>query len=139
MKYKLNDIDKKEAFKVPDRYFEDLPMKIQQRISTKQEKQRSSIPAWSLAMAASVILIITFIFLIPDNKSAEDLLAAIPQDELMAYLDQIELDEYDIASVMGEDANELDLENTNILDGIDLGDEEMDDVFLEYDLEDEYL
>ncbi len=140
MKYKLDDIDKKETFKVPDGYFEDLPLKIQQRISTGQKKQRRGIPVWSLAMAASVIVILTFIFLIPDNNSAaEDMLAEIPQDELIAYLDQLELDEFDIASAMGEDVNAINLEDMNILDGIDLGDEAIDDVLLEYDLEDEYL
>lgn len=143
MKQKLDDIDKKEVFKVPEGYFEDLPLKIQQRVSTERQPQRLRVPAWSLALAASVLLLVTFIFILPESTpNTEELLAQIPQDEIIAYLDQIELDEYDIASAIGEITDELDFENTDMLDGIDLefnDDESIDDVLLEYDLADEYL
>ncbi|WP_370090544.1 hypothetical protein [Ekhidna sp.] len=140
MKYKLDDIDKRKAFKVPEGYFEDLPMKIQQRISENPQKQPSGAPAWALAMAASVALVIAFIFLFQsDQSSTEKLLADIPQEELIAYLDLLEIDEYDLAHVMGDDADELLLEDTNVLDGIDLGEDAIEDMLLEYDLEDEYL
>ncbi|WP_436516699.1 hypothetical protein [Ekhidna sp. To15] len=140
MKYKLDDIEKKETLKVPDGYFEDLPMKIQQRISTETKPQLNRIPSWSLALAASLLLLVTFVFILPhDDPSPEELLAEIPQNEIAAYLDQIDLDEYDIASAIGDEANELEFENTDVLDGIDLDDEAIDDVLLEYDLADEYL
>ncbi|MEP1032148.1 hypothetical protein [Ekhidna sp.] len=140
MKYKLNNIDKKEIFKVPDGYFESLPLKIQQRISSSSKPERNGIPSWSLALAASFLLLITFVFILPDNApSPEQLLAEVSQDEIVAYLDQVELDEYDIATAFGDDADELNFEDTNVLDGIDLGDQAIDDVLLEYDLEDEYL
>ena len=140
MKYKLEDIDKKETFKVPEGYFEDLPMKIQQRISQEEKPQRFSIPSWSLALAASLLLIVTFVFILPGNEpSAEELLAEVSQEELVEYLDQLELDEYDIASAIGEDEEMFEFEDTNVLDGIDLEDQSIDDVLLEYDLADEYL
>ena len=140
MKYKLDDIDKKQAFKAPEGYFEDLPMKIQQRITEEPRKQSSSTPVWALAMAASVVIVVAFIFLFQDNQpSTESLLADIPQEELIAYLDQLEVDEYDLANAMGDDADAVLLEDTNVLDGIDLGEDAIEDVLLEYDLEDEYL
>lgn len=142
MKYKLDDIEKKELFKVPDRYFEDLPMKIQNRVgSEKQVTERQFIPVWSLALAACLALFITFVFVFNDNNgtSPEEMLAEISKDELVAYLGQMELDEYEIASAFDEDLEIFDTEDTNMLDGIDLGDEAIDDVLLEYDLEDEYL
>ncbi len=67
------------------------------------------------------------------------MLAEISKNELVAYLGQMELDEYEIASAFDEDLEIFDTEDTNMLDGIDLGDEAIDDVLLEYDLEDEYL
>ncbi|MEO9484930.1 MAG: hypothetical protein ABJG47_15830 [Ekhidna sp.] len=140
MKYKLDDIDKKEAFKVPEGYFEDLSLKIQTRIAKEQKPRSVKIPAWSLALAASVLLLVTFIFIIPEsNPSTEELLAEISQEEIIAYLDQIDLDEYDIASAIGDEVNELEFEDTNVLDGIDIGDESIDNVLLEYELADEYL
>lgn len=140
MKHKLDDIDKKEVFKVPDGYFEDLPMQIQKRITETPKRQTLRIPSWSLALAASILLLLTFVFIFPNNNpTAEELLAEISQDEIVAYLDLIDLDEYDIASAIGDEANELNFEDTNVLDGIDLEDQSIDDVLLEYDLEDEYL
>lgn len=140
MKYKLDDIDKKQAFKVPEGYFEDLPMKIQQRITEEPKKQSSGTPVWALAMAASVVIAVAFVFLFQNNQpSTESLLADIPQEELIAYLDQLEVDEYDLANAMGDDADAVLLEDTNVLDGIDLGEDAIEDVLLEYDLEDEYL
>lgn len=140
MKYKLNDIDKKEMFKVPDGYFEDLPMKIQERLSLETKPQKFRIPSWSLALAASLLLLLTFVFILPNgDPTAEELLAEVSQDEIVAYLDQIELDEYDIASAIGDEADALEFEDTDVLDGLDLEDQSIDDVLLEYDLADEYL
>ncbi len=140
MKYKLDDIDKKESFKVPEGYFEDLPLKIQQRISKEEKSHGIRVPGWSLALAASILLLVTFVFILPSNDaSAEELLAQISQEEIVAYLDQIELDEFDIASAIGDEVNELDFNDTNVLDGVDLEDQSLDDVLIEYDLADEYL
>ena len=140
MKYKLDDIDKKQVFKVPEDYFEDLPVKIQQRISNERKNQRSGVPAWSLAFTAAILLLATFIFIIPNgDPTAEDLLAEVSQEDIVAYLDQIDLDEYDIASAFAVEDNEWQFEETDMLEGIDLEDQSMDDVLLEYDLGDEYL
>ncbi|WP_425391744.1 hypothetical protein [Ekhidna sp.] len=142
MKYKLDDIDKKEVYKVPNGYFEDLPLKIQTRINKEKNAAiKRSIPSWSLALAASIILIITFIFILPTNNtsSAEEILASVPQGELLAYLDQIELDEYEIASTINDGDEIFEFEDPNVLEGIDINDESLDDVLLEYDLQDEYL
>lgn len=140
MKYKLDDIDKKESFKVPEGYFENLPMKIQQRIDTENKSSSIRIPAWSYALAASLLLVVTFVFILPGGTStSNDLLAEVSEEEIIAYLEQFDLDEYDVASVIGDDLGSLEFEDANILDGIDLEDQSIDDVLLEYDLGDEYL
>ncbi|MEP0987253.1 hypothetical protein [Ekhidna sp.] len=141
MKYKLDDIEKKKPFEVPEKYFEELPLKIQTRINEEKVESYSwKVPAWGLAMAASILLLITFIFIIPESgPDPEKLLAEVSQDELIAYLDQIELDEYDIASAFDDNMDVFELENSSMLDGIEIDDQALDDVLLEYDLEDEYL
>ncbi|MEQ9466512.1 MAG: hypothetical protein RLN88_03820 [Ekhidna sp.] len=141
MKYKLDDINKKSGFKVPEGYFEDLPMKIQQRIGTESTPQTIRLPSWSLAMAASFIIILTAVFILKNTSTptAEELLAEVSQEELVAYLDLIELDEYDIASAVDENSEILNFEETDVLDGIDMDEGVIDDVLLEYDLADEYL
>lgn len=141
MKYKLDDIDKRQSFKVPDGYFEDLPLKIQQRISEKPKATSMALPSWSLAAVGAVIVFfIAYVFLMPENNpSASELLAEVSNEELVAYLDNIELDEYDIASAIEVGTDLFDFEDTNMLDGIELEDQAIDDVLIQYDLEDEYL
>ena len=63
MKHKLDDIDKKEVFQVPEGYFEDLPMRIQKRVDSEKPVTRQQfIPKWGLALASSIALIVTFVF-----------------------------------------------------------------------------
>lgn len=140
MKYKLDNIDRKKVFKAPDGYFEDLPLKIQKRVEEERNTSvRYAVPKWSLALAASLALIVTFFFISQNNgPSPEEMLAEVSQDELVAYLDHLDLDEYEIASAFNENVEIFD-EETNVLDGIDLEDQSIDDVLQKYDLEDEIL
>ena len=141
MKHRLDDIDKKIDFKVPDGYFEELPLKIQQRIQEENKEARTFIlPSWSYAMAAAVLLIITFVFLFQDTApTAESLLAEVPEEALIAYLEEIEIDEYDLASTLPEDTENLEFEEIDLLNNLDLENESYDDILLEYNLEDESL
>jgi len=141
MKYKLDDIEKKKVFDVPESYFEDLPMKIQKRIESETSgKVAFAWPKWSVALAASLTLIAVFLFVIPSNDvNAEDLLASVTQEELIAYLDEIELEEFEIIAALGDNPSVFDFEETEGLDDIDLEDQSIDDMLLEYDLEEELL
>ena len=141
MKYKLDDIEKKKVFDVPEGYFEDLPMKIQKRIESEStSKMAIAWPKWSVALAASLTLIAVFLFVIPSNDvNAEDLLASVTQEELIAYLDEIELEEFEIITALGDNPSVFDFEETEGLDDIDLEDQSIDDMLLEYDLEEELL
>lgn len=141
MKYRLDDIDKKNKFEVPEGYFEDLPMKIQQRIEQeKKSPQTIQLPVWSMALAASILLILSFVFIFNENEqSAEELLAEISQEELIAYVDYFDLDVYDIASAFPEDAELIEFEEMEMLDGLDMEDSSLDEILNEYNLEDELL
>ena len=141
MKYKLDDIEKKKVFDVPEGYFEDLPMKIQKKIESEStSKMAIAWPKWSVALAASLTLIAVFLFVIPSNDvNAEDLLASVTQEELIAYLDEIELEEFEIITALGDNPSVFDFAETEGLDDIDLEDQSIYDMLLEYDLEEELL
>ena len=141
MKYKLDDIEKKKVFDVPEGYFEDLPMKIQKRIESEStSKMAIAWPKWGVALAASLTLIAVFLFVIPSNDvNAEDLLASVTQEELIAYLDEIELEEFEIITALGDNPSVFDFAETEGLDDIDLEDQSIDDMLLDYDLEEELL
>lgn len=140
MKYKLDDIDKKQSFKVPDGYFEELPLKIQTKIQPKKKHTQVTLPSWKFALAAS-ILVILVTYYVADQKpaSAESLLAEIPQSELIAYLDNMELDMEDLATMYTESSEDIEFENLDGLNELDMNEEELDDLLLEYDINEDYL
>lgn len=138
MNKKLSDIDKKLTFQVPDGYFEDLPLKIQKRI--EEEEPRGSfikLPVWSLAMAASIVLIISFALLFSEENSnnVESLLAEISEDDLVAYVEELDLNEYDLVATFPETTDEFEFEDIEIMDELDLEDHSIDDILLEYNIE----
>ncbi|MEK6476492.1 hypothetical protein WJR50_03120 [Catalinimonas sp. 4WD22] len=89
---------KKNIFETPDGYFEALPGRIQERIQQeKQEKKSFTLPQWTYAAAASVLLLLTggiFFFQLTDQptetiaaeQNVEQLLASISEDEIIDYL-----------------------------------------------------
>lgn len=138
MNKKLSDIEKKNQFEVPDGYFEDLPLRIQKRIESEQQrKQTIALPSWSLAMAASIALIIVSVYLLQNNpSSSEDLLAEISEEDLIAYIDELEISSYDIATTFPDITDYLLLDDVNIIEDVDLEDQAIDDLLLEYNIED---
>jgi hypothetical protein len=89
---RLEDIPKKQSFKVPDGYFEDLPMRIQARIQSG-EKKSSWLPDFSFVLKLAVpIFLVGIISLAVFNKLSkqEDVFASldsVPATELLAYLE----------------------------------------------------
>ena len=138
MNKKIKDIDKNLNFQVPDGYFEDLPLKIQKRIEEEKPKSRNlKLPVWSFTMAASIVLIISFALLFGSDNSnnAENLLAEVSEEDLVAYIEELDLDEYDLATTFPETTDELEFEDIEMMDGLDLEDHSIDDILLEYNIE----
>lgn len=140
--FKLDDIKKgKQPFTVPEGYFENLPMKIQSRVEVKKKESWSRTPAFRLAFSLATMIAIVFsVFMFfSQSPTPEDLLADIPQEELLAYIDLVQLEESDILSAFeggGEGINFFDSEG---LDDIEIEDGALDNLLLEYGLSDEYL
>ena len=141
MKHKLDSINKNIDYRVPEGYFENLPLRIQQRIETEKKVEKVfKLPVWSQAIAASILLIITFVLVFSNNKlSTETLLAEVSEEALIAYLEEIEIDEYDIVSAFSSNEEVLSFEGLDMLNELDLDDVLFDNILLEYNLEKESL
>ncbi|MCW5911295.1 MAG: hypothetical protein KIT62_09490 [Cyclobacteriaceae bacterium] len=87
---KLEDIPKKDPFKAPDGYFDQLPGIIQARI-TKPKSHTIWIPVLKFALPV-VAFIAAGVFWFSDQATQpfEDQLAGINTEELIAYLDNTE-------------------------------------------------
>ena len=112
-------------------------MKIQQRIDGERSAQRGvTLPTWSLAMATAMVVIICFFFLFNvEESSVEDLLAEVSEQDLVAYIEELDLDTYDIAATFPETTNALEFEDMEMMEGLELEDQSIDDILLEYNLE----
>lgn len=143
MKINLDDIDKKQPYSIPEQYFEDLPLKIQGRISAESHSKLSWLPnfslVWKLIIATVPIIILAiFIYLPPSNPTAEELLAEIPESELIAYVDQIDLNLSDISQTFENEIMNGLLEDHSLND-VEINTEQLQDILLEYDLEIEHV
>ena len=123
---KLEDIPKKNIFEVPDGYFDRLPMKIQARVETTDKTR--PIPIWNLALRYALPVVIVgfalFYYFKPKPDQTENLLASISNENLIAYLDESDIEESDlleIANFNESDADSLSQYlNDNLLGDLDV-------------------
>ena len=149
-RFKLEDIEKKETpFKAPEGYFDELPIKIQRRIDSLQRQKVSwfQTPAFRVAISsAAVILIVLSIVFIngsdPNSngdRQAEEILAQVNEEELMLYVNGLELGEEEILTAFENNFEGLDFSGDTELENLELEDEALDKVLDEYELSEEYL
>jgi hypothetical protein len=91
---RLEDIPKKQSFKVPDGYFDDLPMRIQARILETEKKSSWSwmpSPSFALKFVLPVLLVGIVSVVVWNNlSSTKDPFAkldSVPTEQLLAYLE----------------------------------------------------
>ena len=86
----LENIPKNHPFKVPDGYFDELPMSIQSRVAEKspvEARSRYFRLALRYALPAVVLLTVAFyVFRPAPGHNAEELLASVETEQLVAYL-----------------------------------------------------
>jgi hypothetical protein len=135
---RLEDIPKKQSFKVPDGYFEDLPMRIQARIETEKPKSVVSFSYGKLALRYALPIILTGIVsvVVWNNYAAktEDPLVALENvaaEQLVAYLENDEISADDILENASFSNTMVD-EMQQPYEGI--SDKELDELANEYDL-----
>jgi len=138
---KLDDIEKNsQPYAVPEGYFEDLPMKIHGRISRQKKVSWIKMPAMRLAFAAAAVLaIVMSIVFVNQSVTPEDLLADIPEEELLAYIDMLQIEEGDILAAFEGSVESIDFFDAEEFDDLELEDESLNDLLIEYDLSDDYL
>ena len=94
---KLDDIHKKNIYNVPEKYFDKLPSKIQARVAKEERATWFSLD-WKLlyrvaAPAMAVVLLVFYFVGYNDQEqvSAEELLAEVGTEDLIAYLDYTDI------------------------------------------------
>lgn len=143
---KLEDIKKKNIYSVPDRYFDQLPTRVQSRVNEKKPVLGLSLN-WNLTLRVAgpilAVVLIVFYFGINNNytgQSTDDLLAQVTTEDLIAYLETTDITTDDI--IEGLDFSTVDLdfyEEGPIMQNMEMSDEEIDALFDEYGIEGDLL
>lgn len=136
-KIRLDDIDKKVPFEVPENYFDQLTSQIQDRV--KEKPKRQWLPygqvRWAVAGAFSLVLVALIIFYPEDNAlSVDQMLAEVSDEDLMEYLDFSEVSDFEL--VEGIESSELDgVLGTDTLGDLDFEENDLNDLLNEYELD----
>ena len=143
---KLDDIKKKNVYNVPDRYFEQLPGRIQTRVSKKKPDFFYSFN-WKLTaqIASPVLAVLLLIFYFgigtqTSALSAEELLAEVTTEDVIAYLETTDLSADEIIEELDLSMVDLDFnEDGPIMEDLEMNEQDLDLLFDEYGIESELL
>jgi hypothetical protein len=122
---RLDEIEKKVPFEVPNGYFENLPSIIQSRIPPKMERNQLISWSWqrsvSLVAAVSLIVVLAWIsFPTRQGPLGQPPLSEVSDAAILEYLADENLSYYDL-SENNAVQNAFDTDSTiiNYLDGVD--------------------
>lgn len=126
---RLDEIPKKTLFEAPEGYFEKLPGRIQARIS-----QPEPAPAWGrmalrYALPVALIGIAAAVFLI--NRPAlspEQVIASIESEQLVAYLEDSEINTDELLNSITLDTDELEMLELDALGDMVVDESVMDEL-----------
>ena len=143
---KLEDINKKNIYKVPDKYFDQLPTRIQARVGERKPVFNLSI-TWNIAIKvavpAFVVVLLLFYFGIDanyNNMSADDILAQVSTEDLVAYLETTDITTEEILDEIDFSTIDIDFYDDQILmEDIEMNEESMDILYDQFGLESEIL
>jgi len=141
-KIRLENIDKKTPFSVPDEFFAELTKDIQARVVENPKRRWIPVPQlkWALAGAFALIIGLVFIFKPSPQLSAEEMLAQVSEQDLMNYLDMSDFTEAELLDgLSGEEIDELWLDD-EILEGLEIDEENLDELLMDFETDlDKYL
>jgi len=133
---KLEEIPKKTLFEVPEGYFDRLPGIIQVRVAEKPKQA-----AWvttgrytlKYALPAVMLILVSIVIWGPSRQSTEDILAGIDSEQLVAYLEETDINTDDILSSLDLEQVEIDAIEEETFQEIGLDEVDMEEWTNEFD------
>jgi hypothetical protein len=134
--FNLDTLPKKNIFKLPDNYFNDLPMRIQSQTSGQTKVvpliSWSKKRTWASIAACSVIAILGYFTLMPQQDSlGSESLAGVQNHEIVNYLIQENINQTDVAEQINSNKY-LRFKDSELLDNLKVSDK---DILQSIDLE----
>jgi hypothetical protein len=125
----IENLRKENIFKVPENYFNDLPMRIQAQTSGKTKVvpliSWSKKRTWGSIAACSVIGILGYFTLMPKQDSlGSESLAGVQNQEIINYLIQENISQADVAEQI-DNTKTLKFQDSELLDNLKVTDKEI--------------
>ena len=143
---KLEDIKKKNIYTVPDKYFDQLPTRIQARVNEKKPVFGINVDlslVLKVAFPAVALVVVMFYFGLNNynsDKSAADLLAQVSTEDLIAYLETTDITTQQILEEVDFSILDLDFSNDQpIMKDIEMDDQDLNILFDEYGIDGDLL
>ncbi|RED96213.1 hypothetical protein [Marinoscillum furvescens] len=130
----LHNAPKKLPFEVPDGYFEQLEKQIHERVAEPESMVKWLSVRWA-AVPAFVLLLATTVWITyqkTPQQNAATIIAEVPTNEVIAYLETMELTDEEIAS-LSRTPEKL-LHATPHLEEMELPEEDLDFLLELYDM-----
>jgi len=128
----LENIPKKEFFRVPDGYFDKLPSKIQARIETSKPDHAFQ-PALRLALLCAIPLVLvaaSLFFYFGHRPDTESMLASVETADLIQYLQGSDMTTEEVLAIVDLSAEEVESFENEVYD-LDVSDADYDLLELE--------
>ena len=143
---KLEEIKKKNIYTVPDKYFDQLPTRIQSRMNEKKPVFGISVN-WSIVLKVATpsfaVILLLFYFGASRNntyKSAEEILAQVETEDLIAYLETTDITTEDIIEELDLSTIDLNFEDEGpIIQDFEMDAQDLDFLYDEYGIDSEIL
>lgn len=125
---RLEEIPKKNIFEVPDGYFDQLALKIQSK-TAEAAPVRASI-GWNFALryalpAALLVIVAIFVLKPKSVQDTDRLLASIPTEHLVAYLNESDLNEQELLEAINFDHTDADSLNLRVQEEYQFGESDV--------------
>ncbi|MDN5205005.1 hypothetical protein QQ008_26685 [Fulvivirgaceae bacterium BMA10] len=144
--FKLDDIEKKNLFTTPDRYFEKLPNRIQEQVTTKKSIWKFPVMKFSLRYALPALVVVFGLYLAFFKVKSDDidpnaLLADVTIEDMIVYLENNDISTEEILENIDIENLSIDMieEDVDLLENMDLESDELEEIFQEYDISEEYF
>jgi len=139
----LDDIKQKShPYQVPEGYFEELNRSILERTSAVPQESEVlwyRLPVWQLAVASVSLIVVLSVLLFSGVSSAHDVLSDVSDEEILIYLANNDLTTTEILENFTFTEEDLFLQEEELLDDIEIDDSMLDDLYLDYEVDDQPL
>lgn len=132
-----NKISKQQPYEAPSGYFEKLPGIIQSSVHKENKSNRWTLfLKWSLLPALAGCLFVVFNWVLISNKAPEELLAEVPTDELVYYLEVSDTSTDELLNELSPDVFAEDFLYEENMFNDKLNDETLDQLIDMYEIDD---